>query len=301
MTPLFLILASWLTPAPTTLTTAPTPLTTTVRPEAPAPTCAAPDPPPAPPPKKTRALRVALTDVRGAGLSPQLSNVVTESLLEELRKLERVSVIGMGEIRALLDVEATKQLAGCTEESCLAGIADALGADAVVSVDVAVLEGQTVVALKRIDQRNGEVAHAFQRRLESAGGEELLAVVGPAVEELFPDVNLRAGTRRGVSPELALRLNPPPLEPWVFYSLAGVSGAALVASAAFYAASFGFAGALQDELKNDVSSGPVVTAAQDAGEGTQTAAVVAVAVGAVVGGGAAASFFFTDFDGDRVE
>jgi hypothetical protein len=44
-------------------------------------------------------------------------------------------------------------------------------------------------------------------------GEELLAEIGPAAAVLFPETPLRAGQVRGVSPELARRLSPPPLAP----------------------------------------------------------------------------------------
>ena len=51
---------------------------------------------------------------------------------------------------------------------------------------------------------------------------------------MYPLRDIRAGERRGVADEVALRLNPPPIKPWMTLSTFGAS-----------AASFGTAGLLQ--------------------------------------------------------
>jgi hypothetical protein len=201
----------------------------------PPPASAAPASPTDAPRASARPLRLALTDLTMQGVDARVASVFTESLLVELRKLQRVSVIGTDEVRAMLDFEAQKQLVGCNEgDSCLAELADALGADAVIVGGVVHLggeDGETVVTLKRVDQRSAAVSQQTNKRLKSAGGEELLAIVGVVVEELFPDVALRDGQQRGVADELAVRLHPPPLPPWAFWSAAGASGVAAASTA----------------------------------------------------------------------
>jgi hypothetical protein len=136
----------------------------------------------------------------------------------------------MSEIRQMLDLEAEKQTLGCETDSCLAEIADAVGVDVLVTGTLAKVGDESVFGLKRIDQREAKVTGTVTKRLVPAGGEEFLAAIGPAVEELFPDVALRSGVTRGVPPEAALRLNPPPL-PWFAPFAAGaLAGALLVGS-----------------------------------------------------------------------
>lgn len=71
----------------------------------------------------------------------------------------------------------------------------------------------------------------MDQRLKPDNGEEFLGIVGPAVEALFPDFALKAGRTRGVSSELAIRLNPPPFDPWVFWTGVGVTGVSLAGAA----------------------------------------------------------------------
>jgi hypothetical protein len=186
-------------------------------------------------PSATGLVRIAVTDVsHDDDLEPRVARVFAESLAQELRKLERVSVISMEEVRAMLAVEANRQAVGCdSDKSCLAEIADALGADAVLIGAVATVDGARVLSLKRLDQRSAAVVGVFDERLTKAGGEELLAAVGPAVEKLFPELPLRAGQTRGVAEEKARLLHPPPVPVWATAG-AGVvvvlTGAAAVSS-----------------------------------------------------------------------
>ena len=79
---------------------------------------------------------------------------------------------------------------------------------------------------------------SWNKTIKGSDNEEaLLGAIGPSVETLFTEYPLRPGFKRGVSPELAKRLNPPPLPTWVFWTTAGVAlgagvlsgGAALMA------------------------------------------------------------------------
>lgn len=179
------------------------------------------------------ASRVAVQDFVVEGVDSRVARVVQESLVEEVRKLERVSVISMEEVRAMLDLEAQRQLVGCDEEaSCLAEIAGALGADVLVTGTVARVGDEHIIGVKRIDQRRAEVTATFSERLSAGDGSELLTSIGPAVERLFPEVPLRQGRARGVDEEVARRINPPPLPPWAFWTGAGTGGALAVATVA---------------------------------------------------------------------
>jgi hypothetical protein len=178
-------------------------------------------------------IRVALYDYELNGVDARIGELVTASTLVELRKLQRVSVIGMAEIAAMLDLEAQKQLVGCDEdESCLAEIAGALGVDVLVVGTLAKVGDEHILGMRRIDQRKAQVAGSLSRRLVAEDGEEFLAALGPAVDELFGEYPLREGETRGVDDEVALRLNPPPVPQWAFWSVAGsAAGVSALAAA----------------------------------------------------------------------
>lgn len=175
--------------------------------------------------------RVAVYDFELNQVSKDIGSVMTQALLDELRKRKGLSVVGMNEIEAMLDLEAQKQVMGCSDdEGCLAEIADALGVDSIVIGSLALVGDSHVVAVRRIDQRDAKVAGSYTQRLAAEDGVELLATIGPMVPELFPGHELRPGETAGVDPEVALRLNPPPLSPWLFYG--GAGGAATLAAGA---------------------------------------------------------------------
>lgn len=190
------------------------------------------------PPTVLAPIRVAVYELTaGQGIEARTSRIVTEALLSEVRKLERVSAISMKEIQEMLSFEQQRQLLGCGDDACLTEIAGALGVDELVSGSLGELGDSHLINIKRLDMKAAQVRGAIARRMLKADGEEFLSAVGPAVEELFKEYPLREGRKRGVSQELARRLNPPPLPRWVFIATAS-SAAAAVAAGSFFALSF---------------------------------------------------------------
>jgi hypothetical protein len=164
-----------------------------------------------------RVMRVAVRDlVVGDSQDERLGRFLTEAFVVELRKLVRVSVTSMQEVRALMNFEADRQLVGCSEGSCIAEIVEALGVDLLLVGQLERLGNERLLLVRVLDQQQGRAVAEFSRRLAVvADGEEVLAMVGPAIKALFPDVPVRAGVTRGVDARVAVRLHPPPLSPWV--------------------------------------------------------------------------------------
>jgi hypothetical protein len=253
-----------------------------------------------------RPLRIAVTDLSVQAVDPRIVSVFRESLLVEVRKLQRVSVLGADEVRAMLDLEAQKQLTGCSEaNSCLAELADALGADAVIVGGIVQLggadgaDGETVLTLKRVDQKSASVSQQTSKRLKSAGGEELIAVIGTVVAELFPEVPLREGQVRGVSDELAVLLHPPPLPTWAWWTTVGASGvlasSTLVAGAWWAASQQGFRD-IADQARQQATPGLAVKERQDTLIVAETTTWVCAGSAIVAAVAAAAMVPFVDWD-----
>lgn len=241
-------------------------------------------------------LRIALPDLQLTDVPPRWGTLIAHSLALELRKLEHTSVITDEEIRALLEHEAEKQLLACAQESCFSELADALGVDAIIIGTVAIVGDQHVFGIKRLDPVNARVVGQVTRRFQAGNGEELLVAIGPAVAELFADVPLRAGKTRGVAKEVAQRLNPPPLPPWVVVAGASTAGAAAVGSLATALLNLIQA---EDLARYKASANPFVTTTFNDKRGAVDASAIAtwslagaaVAIGAATGVAA----LFTDF------
>jgi len=253
---------------------------------------------------KGGALRVAVLDARTSGeVPPRALAVFNQSLAPEVRKLDGVSAIGMAEIRDMLGFEYQRQMLGCAaDDACLAEIAGALGVDELVTADL-VLNGKTyTLSVRRIDLRKARVVRSFDRTLEKRDGEEILAIVGPAVEGLFPERGLRPGSRRGVEPALIARLNPPPLPTWVFWATAGTAAVALGGAAASQV----LVGEAHSEYDRVVQSALVtptpatdLMAAADRVHQRETTRNAFLAVGVGLGAAAGVEYLFTDWRGDR--
>ncbi len=262
--------------------------------------------PPPPSLKPRSALRLALPDVKVSGDLPQRQVALLETaLLAEIRKLEGVSVIGMSEIRQMLSFEYQRQMLGCQADGqCLAEIAGALGVDEMVHAQV-IVEGKTATfSLHRISMRQARVVGTHTKRLDRAGGEELLGDVGPAVQQVFPDRALREGATRGVDKSIALRLNPPPLPRWPFFATAGAAVAALaggvVAGVMSQDAQNQYKSLSQQSLSQPVSGSQLQSLEQTAQSRAQTANILFIA-GGVLAVGAGVEALFTDWHGYRAQ
>jgi hypothetical protein len=265
---------------------------------------AAPQPPPAPPVDVgPQEVSLAVYELQVGDMDPLIGRIVTDAVVAELRKLEGVTVTSMDEVNAMLDHEAQKQIMGCEDESCLAEIAAALGVDEIVIGSIARVGEGTVFGLKRIDQREAKTKGGVNKRLEAASGEETLAVVGPAIEELFPEYPLRPGQTRGVDPELAVRLNPPPLDTWVFWTGVGLSGGALLLSSVALAANGGaFAMATADtnaSIDGDPIDGKALQGTISVIRASFWTAVVTAGLAVALGSATGVSALFTDWQGIR--
>jgi hypothetical protein len=269
------------------------------------------EPPASPPPQtecveKPRAPRkltrvvVQEVSVDVAGVSSErLRAIFTSALVGEIRKLDGVSVVGLDEVKALIEHAADRQMVGCDEAGCMAELADALGADLVITARLAVVDESHVIAFRKLDAVTAKV-DGVDKRFDKGNGEEFLAAIGPAVAELFADKQLLAGRERGVDKELGRRLNPPPVPSWAFFTTAGVGAGLLAVGTAVGVTSSLLNASVQERIDASVNAetpGRPLKNDYDVAVGTAlTADALFVAGGAAVlaAGGMA---LFTDFWG----
>jgi hypothetical protein len=128
---------------------------------------------------------VAVLDLTPVGVSAATAQSLTQVLSTEVRRVEGTTVISRDDIVAMLQLQADKDLLGCTDNvACVAEIGGALGVDKLVVGQVGQLAGTFVISLRFIDVRS---AHVDNRVSESFQGQEeqLLRAVRTAARELL--------------------------------------------------------------------------------------------------------------------
>ena len=124
--------------------------------------------------------------------------------------------------------------------------------------------------------------------------------MGPAVEQLFPDIGLRPGQTRGISPEMSLRLNPPPVPTWALWSTAAVgagAGVATVASGVVWGLAQESYRALGETARSTPVSGVDVKSQESTVITAEAVTWTLLGTTAVAGVAAAAMVPFVDWDG----
>jgi hypothetical protein len=132
--------------------------------------------------------RVLVLDVDGDAISPTEAGLVRDALAAQLQRNrgKRVEVLTSEDLRRVLDVEADKQATGCdtTMDSCLAEIANALGASRVLHGSVARLDDELVLSVALVDPKNARALGRSSVRAETIG--ELVERAPDAVDDLRP-------------------------------------------------------------------------------------------------------------------
>ena len=121
-------------------------------------------------------------ELRNTGGDDNVVKLVGEALASQLAKSALLEVLTAGDIKSALDLEAQKRALECGDESCLAEIASALGAEYVVSGSVGTIGALTVV---NVAMMNGKTAASMGREsVEAKNAEELLASTRSAADRL---------------------------------------------------------------------------------------------------------------------
>jgi TolB-like protein len=168
----------------TTTTTTPTPTTTTTA-------------------AKRNTLLVL--DLSAEGVKPELAHLLAGEVVSGLSQLRGWDVLSAEDVRRTMSVEAEREAAGCTADSCIAQMGQAMGARYVVHGDVGVVGGTTVVHLNLFDTQTSR--GVARESGEAHNDDELLGAVRAAVARIrdrvtppvaaSPDPGLATGTLVG--------------------------------------------------------------------------------------------------------
>jgi len=131
------------------------------------------------------AAQIVALDLAPKGNTPaRVAEALSPVLVAELSRREGMSVISQADVRALLELESNKALAGCSETSCMTDIAGSLGAELLCSSTLGRVGNQWVVSLTLIQVDGAKVVRRATGRAKG-GDEEASTAVTKAVHELF--------------------------------------------------------------------------------------------------------------------
>lgn len=135
-------------------------------------------------PAGTTDLKVVVPGIHAyEGVAAGASDVLTDLLLEALMTRHGIRALGHSDARAMLDAEQQKQLLGCKDESCMAELAGALGADWLIAGTLGKLEDLYVINLQIIDARKARATARASATLKSL--RDAPAELGRLVDELL--------------------------------------------------------------------------------------------------------------------
>lgn len=119
-------------------------------------------------------------------------DLLTSIITATLAKQERLEVLSSSDVKRIVQLEGERQALGCSESSCLAEIAGAMGAQLVVYGDIGKLGSQTVLTLNLFD---GAAATAPGREvIVAASIDELTGKVQATTTSLVSPIVSKPGT-----------------------------------------------------------------------------------------------------------
>ncbi len=133
-------------------------------------TAAAPGstPPPQPDPDDpgfgtTYKIKIAVMDLKGTGLPPELLTALSSTVPETIDALGPFKAISSQDIIQMLHYEAQQQVLGCTDEACWAQIGGTLGADFLVNGTITRVDEIAMVQLQLLNTMNTKVENRISR------------------------------------------------------------------------------------------------------------------------------------------
>ena len=228
---------------------------------------------------------VAVLELRGVGVPAEKASFATQHLADQMA-VRGLKVVSPRTVADVLGMERQRQLLGCTDDqaaSCTAELGNALGAEALVSGDLAHVEERFQFSLRAVSSSDGVPFATQSGQADSEGA--LLDALARAGRVLAAAVLARGG-RADAAAQAVLPGPAPRDRAWIPLVLGGAVAAAGIGLWANSAA-------LAEKLRTAPSlTGSEAVALRDTGAAQQTLGVVGVCLGtgALIAGGAMALF-----------
>jgi len=220
------------------------------------------------------------------GVEKKVANLVSDVILSELGIIPDCIVIGSKEIDTMMGFEEKRQLAGCTDNSCMIAIGGALGVDKLILGSVGKLGNTYMINLKLLNINTAKLEKMFQKRLAGGKEEDFLDIIPDALATLFPE-NAKLWGRTApesvTSSYVEEKKNP---WPWV---VVGVGGASLITGGVLTVLS----AQKYSEWKNTKETDPRYNSLKNEIRNYDTGSYVCYGVGAAAVAGGLVWYFLT--------
>ena len=138
----------------------------------------------------SRAALIAVPDLVSLGVSGETAQNLTAIITAELGRYDNVRAISSNEMGLLLGAERQKLLLGCTDDSCVSQLADALGAEKILSGQIGLIEQSVVLTLQLTNVKTAQV-DARVVKVVPAGKNLMVDAVRAAVTQLMGHASSR--------------------------------------------------------------------------------------------------------------
>ncbi len=152
---------------------------------------------------------VLALDLEGVNIEPETAKAIDRFVFAALSEVEGIEATSQQDIRTLSTLEAERQAVDCSASSCLAELAGAMGARAIVFGNVTRLGSTTSITLSLFDSQTGKMQ---RQNIEAHDLGEVAGALRPAVRALVVSA--------GLGSEAAHRGDPP--SPFFVTGLVGV-------------------------------------------------------------------------------
>ena len=153
--------------------------------------------------------KIAVTEIQARrGVDPALARVVEDILVDEMTKIESVTVIGRDDILRMLDPEQQNQFASCEVASCLAEIGAEIGVDQFLVGSLAQVGKSVIISLRLIDTPTATILARESKRLRWATEDDVLDEVKALSFKL-----LRTQPSAGPATAASAAIEPAAIEP----------------------------------------------------------------------------------------
>lgn len=213
-------------------------------------------------------LHLAVPGLTAVGMSDARAAFFTEHLASALAR-SGARVTTAKAVSEVIGLERQRQLMGCSESGCAMELANALGADAIISGEIAALSSSVQCNVKLLSSRNGEVLETLSVR--AATDEALLDQLDEGARKLVEVGAARLQRTFTISAQKGPDLRVLAVIPAALAVAAGVTGGVLLGNAQAHLDAIPVTGA----PISDVDAQAQVAA----GKPLETAGWVAVGVG----------------------
>jgi hypothetical protein len=119
-----------------------------------------------------------------SGVQADVAMFFSAKLQESLHRLGH-ETIGMDDIQAILGIERINENLGCDDPSCLAELADLLGAHEIIHGHMGRVEQSLFVSLKRLRRKDGKVLATLSKTVAHRHDIEVFASADLMIRELY--------------------------------------------------------------------------------------------------------------------